>query len=106
MAVFDNAMAGLDQIIERVRSQLTHHRSNEAGEDDDHFIRGLIQQFIDAALRQPHGAGAINMALASYRMAVQQMKIDELTDAVEMRDAGLQLIWAISDHADEQEKNA
>jgi len=96
-------MAGIDMIIDRTRAQLALYRA-EHPDSDDGFIRSLVLHFLAQAASAPHGAGAANMGLSAYRMAVQQIEIDDLrfqvrqlTDSLEMRDAALKLMWAIGD---------
>jgi hypothetical protein len=94
---YEAANAGLDQIIDRTCAQLLRYRSQDQWEDDDLFVRGLVQQFVDQAARAPHGAGAISMALSAYRMAVLQLEVKTLRDSIDMRDCALELMWAIGD---------
>ena len=69
------------------------------------FVKGLVQQFVDQAARAPHGAGAISMALSAYRMALMQLEVKTLRDAVDMRDSALQLMWAIGDGEEQLDPN-
>jgi hypothetical protein len=94
---YEAANAGLDQIIDRTCTQLLRYRSHDRWEDDDLFIRGLVQQFVDQAARAPHGAGAISMALSAYRLAVMHLEVKALRDSIDMRDCALELMWAIGD---------
>jgi hypothetical protein len=98
---FDAANASLDRAVFRVANQLERYRHDHDG-DDMPFIQWLVRQYVDTAMKAPHGSGAVNMALATYRLVTQQMEIDELMDAVEMRDSGLELMWAMSDYAEEK----
>ena len=101
--IFDSINDGLDQIIGRTRHELAKYRAQH--DDDDEFVRSLVHQFVDQAARMPHGAGAISMAMSAYRLAVMAIQIDEMKEALEMRDAGLQLMWAIGDYAEEERKD-
>ena len=101
--MFDPANASLDRAVDSVAAYLLEYRAGNSGGDEP-FVQHLVRSYVKRAMNAPHGAGAVNMALATYRIVVQQMMIQELTEAVEMREAGLQLIWAISDHAEEERK--
>lgn len=105
--MFDSADASLDLVIDKTIAQLSVYRQHHPGDSDGGFIRELVRNFVDQAARSPHGAGAITMGLSAYRLAIQQLEIDrlqnevsELTDAVEMRQAALELLWAIADERD------
>lgn len=93
----EGAHAVIDGIINRVRAQLHAHR--EAGGSDDEFVEKLIAEFVRESENHSGNprAGVIHMALSVYRMCVQQEKIWELTDAVEMRDAALNTMWDLND---------
>lgn len=96
--IYEAANAGLDQVIDRTCTQLLNYRAHcDSPDNDDGFIKGLVQQFVDQAARAPHGAGAISMALSAYRLALMNLEIKTLRDAVDMRDAALELMWAIAD---------
>lgn len=107
--MYEAANGALDIVIDKTITQLTAYRQRHNDDDqDDGFITGLVRSFVDQAARSAHGAGAITMGLAAYRMAIQQLEIDrleaenqELQDAIEMRDTGLQLLWALSDDAEQ-----
>ena len=101
--MFDAANAGIDQIIDHTCAKLSVFRSQYP--DDEQFVRGLVMQFVDQAASAPHGSGAISMALSAYRMALMKLEIDRLTDQLEMRQAALELMWAIDDHEEEQAKD-
>lgn len=102
--IYEAANAGLDQIIDRTCAQLLNYRANcDDPDNDDGFVKGLVQQFVDQAARAPHGAGAISMALSAYRLALMQLELKTLRDAVDMRDAALELMWAIADGEEEIE---
>jgi hypothetical protein len=102
--IFDSVNDGLDQIIGRTRHHLVLYRA-EHDDDDEEFVRRLVHQFVDQAAKMPHGAGAISMAMSAYRLAKMTIEMDEMRDALEMREAGLQLMWAIADHADEERRD-
>lgn len=102
--IYEAANAGLDQIIDRTCAQLLNYRAHcDDPDNDDGFVKGLVQQFVDQAARAPHGAGAISMALSAYRLALMQLELKTLRDAVDMRDAALELMWAIADGEEEIE---
>jgi len=101
--MYDAANSGLDQIIDRTRAQLARYRAVHQ-DGDELFIRSIVHQFVLQAAAAPPGAGSVNMGLSAYRLAIQQIEIDDLRyqvaqlkDAVEMRDAALKLMWAIRD---------
>lgn len=94
--IYEAANAGIDQIIDRTRAGLAMFRRVNP-DDDTEFVRKLVQQFVEQAARAQHGAGAISMGLSAYRMALQQEEIETLRDMVEMRDAALELLWALDD---------
>ena len=99
--MYDAADAGLDQIIDRTRANLLRYRA-EHDDEDEGFIQNIVREFCEQAAKSPHGAGAISMALSAYRLAVQQIEIDELSDMVEMRDEALEFLWAIRDQAEQE----
>ena len=68
-------------------------------------MHALDLRDVDQAASAPHGSGAISMALSAYRMALMKLEIDRLTDQLEMRQAALELMWAIDDHEEEQAKD-
>lgn len=90
---FDAANAAIDEIVERTRRMVAANR--EKNGTDEQFIESLIEQFVTESLRHEKGAGARHMALAVYRMAILQENIDELTEAVAMRDATLKTLWEL-----------
>ena len=103
--VFDGANAGLDKVISGTRERLDNFR-NTRGRDwqvlagDDDFVRAMVKQFVDQAADAPHGAGAVTMALSAYRLALMQIENERLEEALDMRNAALELMWAIDDHAE------
>lgn len=104
--IYEAANAGLDQVIDRTCAQLLRFRHTcEPDENDDLFVKGLVQQFVDQAARAPHGAGAISMALSAYRMALMNLEIKTLRDAIDMRDSALELTWAILDGEEQLDPN-
>ncbi len=101
--MFDAANAGIDHIIEQTCAKLFAFRSQYG--NDEQFVRGLVMQFVDQAASAPHGSGAISMALSAYRLALMKIEIGKLTDQLEMRNAALELMWAIDDHEEKQAKD-
>lgn len=81
MSAADDALARanavLDDMIATVLAELLKHRAE--GLDDSAYQGRLIHRFQAAAARLPHGAGAFNMALAMYRLAVQRQQLERLT---------------------------
>ena len=105
--MYEAANAGLDMVIDKTIAQLVVYREAHDGHDEG-FVRKLVTSFVEQAAHSQHGAGAIMMGLSAYRLAILQLQIDRLEeencglrDAVEMREAGLQLMWAIADEAEE-----
>ena len=79
MTVFDAAHATLDDLVARTLAELVAHR--DAGGDDDSYQAHLVGQFQAAAAHQKPTAGAIHMALALYRLAIQHQQVNQLAAA-------------------------
>lgn len=74
--MFEAAHARLDNLIDRTLDELVKCRA--AGGTDTDYQSALIEQFkAAAALREPE-AGAAHMALALYRLAVNQQLIAQM----------------------------
>ena len=103
--MFEGANAGLDKVISGTRERLADFRATRGSDwqalaGDDDFVRAMVKQFVDQAADAPHGAGAVTMALSAYRLAVLQIELERVEEALDMRNAALDLMWAIDDHAE------
>jgi|688.fasta_scaffold18409_14 hypothetical protein len=77
----------MDQMIAGTR----HNLSVFDGTPEE-FLQILGDQFVRAAMVQPHGAGARNMALSVFLLARQQEVIEQLAEQVRMRDYALDVL--------------
>ena len=95
MQMLEAANAQIDEIIYRSTMELRAHR--EAGGCDAEFVEQMMSAFHQQALISPLGAGAKHMALSVYRMVWQQELIRELAEKVAMRDAALEMMFALEE---------
>ena len=91
--MLEGAQSAMDEMIDRSRARLNHHRRQ--GGDDDQFLENLIKEFVEEAKRQPLGAGAPHMAVSMYKLTMQAEKIAKLEEDLAMRDAALKTMWDI-----------
>lgn len=81
MTAADDALArahqALDAMIAQVLAELLQHRAQ--GLDDSTYQAHMIHRFRAVAARAPRGAGALNMSLALYRLAIQHQQLEHLT---------------------------
>lgn len=93
--MLEAANAQISEIIYRTSQELTEHRKQ--GGDDTEFVERMMSAFHQQALASPLGAGAKHMALSVYRMVWQQELLKKLSEKVAMRDAALEMMFALEE---------
>jgi hypothetical protein len=95
---FAQANAALTDMTHRARARRTWCREN--GQADEQFVGGLIREFREESVKHPAGAGSVHMALSLARLIDLQDQVAQLTEALQMRESALQMMFKLSDDRD------